>query len=53
MSILKIGHPQPTPPAGMHTVVVAPEQGRHRVTASTPDEHRAERFVAEWKAAKR
>ncbi len=53
MSILKIGHPQPTPPAGMHTVVEAPVQGRHRVTDTTLDKDRAKRHVAAWKAARR
>lgn len=53
MSILKIGHTDPTVNATMHLPVAPPEPGRHRVTDTTPDEHRAARLVSAWKAARR
>lgn len=30
-----------------------PETGRHRVTDTTPAEHRAKQYVPAWKAAQR
>jgi hypothetical protein len=53
MSILKIGPTHSTATGTMHLPARPPEPGRHRVTDNTPDEHRAERFVAAWKAARR
>lgn len=53
MSILKIGHTDPTVTGTVHLPVAPPKSGRHRVTDTTPDKHRAERHVAAWKAARR
>jgi hypothetical protein len=53
MSILKIGHPDSTVTGTMHLPARPPEPGRHRVTNTTPDEHRAKRLLPAWKAARR
>jgi hypothetical protein len=53
MSISKIGPTHSTANGTMHLPARPPEPGRHRVTDTTPDEHRAKRFVAAWKAARR
>lgn len=53
MSIPKISPRNSTVPATMQLPVRPPKSGRHRVTDTTPDEHRAERFVPAWKAAQR
>lgn len=53
MSIPKISPRKPTAPGTMQLPAAPPETGRHRVTATTPDEHRAARHVPAWKAAKR
>lgn len=53
MSIPKISPRKPTAPGTMQLPAAPPETGRHRVTATTPDEHRAEQYVAAYKAARR
>jgi hypothetical protein len=53
MSISKIGHAKPTANGTVHLPARPPQEGRHRVTDTTPDEHRAKRLVPAWKAARR
>jgi hypothetical protein len=53
MSIPKISPRKTTAPGTMQLPAAPPETGRHRATATTPDEHRAARHVPAWKAARR